>query len=121
MKSPARAAGTLALGLAVVVMLESPTALNAARTVPATLSASVRGIPVKPVSTPAVERRSHGTFSATAPRFPVATSIAPDALNGVIKKTCAGCHSDARKSGNLSLANFDLATASSATPEAPKR
>lgn len=121
MKSPARAAGTLALGLAVVVMLESPTALNAARTVPATLSASVRGIPVKPVSTPAVERRSHGTFSATAPRFPVATSIAPDALNGVIKKTCAGCHSDARKSGNLSLANFDLATASSATPEVAEK
>ena len=121
MKSPARAAGTLALVLAVVVMLESPTALNAARTVPATLSASVRRIPVKPVSTPAVERRSHRTFSAHAPRFPVATSIAPDALNGVIKKTCAGCHSDARKSGNLSLANFDLATASSATPEVAEK
>jgi len=37
--------------------------------------------------------------------------IAPDALNGVIKKTCGGCHSAQRKMGNLVLEGFDVAAA----------
>src|SRR3954469_19420435 len=32
-------------------------------------------------------------------------------LNNTVKQYCAGCHSDTTKSGNLSLAGFDVATA----------
>ena len=39
------------------------------------------------------------------------TAPAPSDLNAAVKQYCAGCHSDAMKSGNLSLAQFDLATA----------
>ena len=35
--------------------------------------------------------------------------IAPSALTDVVKKTCAGCHSEQRKQGNLSLQGFDMA------------
>ncbi len=53
---------------------------------------------------------------------PKATAIAPEALNGVIKKTCGGCHSAQRKLGNLVLEGFDVAAvtgaaASTATAE----
>jgi hypothetical protein len=41
---------------------------------------------------------------------PAATAIAPSALTDVVKKTCAGCHSEQRKQGNLSLQGFDMAS-----------
>ena len=34
--------------------------------------------------------------------------MAPSALTDVVKKTCAGCHSEQRKQGNLSLQGFDM-------------
>src|SRR5437870_3524656 len=41
-----------------------------------------------------------------------ASAVPSDAdLNGVVQQYCAGCHSDATKSGNLSLVNFDVAGA----------
>jgi len=39
---------------------------------------------------------------------PAPTALAASALTDVVKKTCAGCHSDQRKQGNLSLQGFDM-------------
>ena len=35
-------------------------------------------------------------------------SLSDSDLNAAIKQYCSGCHSDAGKSGNLSLAGFDV-------------
>jgi len=43
-------------------------------------------------------------------------TLAPVVLNDVVKKTCAGCHSDQRKMGNFSLQSFDLATVGATSP-----
>ena len=56
--------------------------------------------------------------AAAAPIKPVA-SHAPD-LNPVVKRYCAGCHSDKGKAGGLSLAAFDVAHAAQ-TPEVTEK
>ena len=60
------------------------------------------------------------TAPKRAPGHPVmrtgAPPIAPATLNEVVKKTCAGCHSEQRKMGNLSLQTFDLATVGATSP-----
>ena len=53
----------------------------------------------------------------SAAAHPAATMIGADELTNVVRKTCAGCHSEARKQGNLSLATFDMTTIGSASPE----
>ena len=40
-----------------------------------------------------------------------APTLEEDALNDVVARYCAGCHSDTRRSGNLSLEGFDVADA----------
>jgi len=42
---------------------------------------------------------------------PVKASTSDSDLSAVVKQYCAGCHSDAARSGNLSLASFDVAAA----------
>lgn len=66
--------------------------------------------PTRPLHAQALAARSVGprTFPHAAPR---ASSIAPEALTQVVKKTCTGCHSQARKLGNLVLEGFDVAKA----------
>ncbi len=54
------------------------------------------------------------TFPHVAPR---GSALTPEDLNGVVKKTCGGCHSAQRKMGNLVLEGFDVATAAQ-RPEA---
>jgi hypothetical protein len=49
------------------------------------------------------------------------TAIASAALTDVVKKTCAGCHSESRKQGNLSLQNFDLLTIGQASPDVAEK
>ncbi len=49
------------------------------------------------------------------------TAIASSALTDVVKKTCAGCHSDSRKQGNLSLQTFDLLTIGQQSPEVAEK
>ena len=44
-----------------------------------------------------------------------------EAVGQVVKKSCAGCHSDSRKQGNLSLQNFDLATIGQTAPEVAEK
>jgi len=48
---------------------------------------------------------------------PRGSALTPEDLNGVVKKTCGGCHSAQRKMGNLVLEGFDVATAAQ-RPEA---
>jgi hypothetical protein len=48
------------------------------------------------------------------PMLPAPVSKA--SLNDVVKQTCAGCHSDLRKLGNMSLQGFDLETFGATSP-----
>src|SRR5215218_7088526 len=59
----------------------------------------------RPASAPAASRTAR-----PAPKTVAATPAAAD-HNAVIKRYCATCHSDARKSGGLSLASFDVTQA----------
>jgi len=71
--------------------------------------------------TPAASASSQ-VFTAAAQRLalaslhPVARRSAPvvsnEALDSVVQRTCAGCHSERRKTGNLSLEGFQIAQAS---------
>src|SRR5687767_14654184 len=57
--------------------------------------------------TPPRPGRPHETVTRRAP------SISNEALTAVVKGTCGTCHSQTQKSGNLVLANFDVAAAAS--------
>lgn len=109
------AGASVSLALAALVILDSPTALNAARHVPLVLTSTVRP-PVAP--TPPAPRLIH---YAGRHRAITSSAIAPDVLNKVVKKNCAGCHSDARKAGTLTLASFDVNTVATASPEVAER
>ncbi|MCZ8012074.1 DUF1592 domain-containing protein [Gemmatimonas sp.] len=52
---------------------------------------------------------------------PAARTMTAAALGEVVKKTCAGCHSDQRRQGNLSLQNLDLATIGQTAPEVAEK
>ena len=66
--------------------------------------------PAKPAaSAPHVAPRAQPPAKAAAPITPVAAH-SPD-LNPVVRRYCAGCHSDKGKAGGLSLAAFDVAHA----------
>lgn len=121
MKSHVAAGGSIALLLAALVILDNPTALNAARTVPTSFASVVRREPVRESTSSAAKRVSRRTYGVHATPAPARTVIAPEALTGMVKKTCAGCHSETRKLGNLSLANFDIATVANATPEVAEK
>ena len=70
---------------------------------------------------PPVLPRSRATYGVHRSAGSLANMLAPETLNGVIKKSCAGCHSEQRKSGNLSLASFDVLTAADAAPDVAER
>ena len=55
-----------------------------------------------------------------APITPRRPAVSNEALTAVVKATCATCHSERQKSGNLVLANFDVANAAS-TPETAEK
>lgn len=52
---------------------------------------------------------------------PATASMSAAALGDVVKKSCAGCHSDQRRQGNLSLQNLDLATIGQTAPEVAEK
>ncbi len=81
---------SVCLGLVVALAGQQP-APTTARSVPA------------PAAQPAV---SHVTAKPAAPQ---ATAASHEEQNGLVKRYCAGCHSDRGKAGNLSLASFDMA------------
>ncbi|MEY4857030.1 MAG: hypothetical protein RLZZ97_1860, partial [Gemmatimonadota bacterium] len=68
-------------------------------------SASVVMSPASDFAAPTVPlARYRATLDAMRPHVGAsARTLAPAVLNDVVKKTCAGCHSDQRKMGNFSL------------------
>ena len=89
-----------------------------ARLVTNTLAALPRAYDVPMRATP----RSHFSAHVSAHVSVVAPSASESrALTDVVKKTCAGCHSEQRKLGNLSLATFDLGTIGSTSPETAEK
>ena len=88
---------------------------------PTTLRTAV-GFSAHPSRTPLASAASEPWLPASARlsrglAHPASTAIAADELTSVVKKTCAGCHSETRKQGNLSLAAFDITTVGTASPE----
>ncbi|MEI6739365.1 MAG: DUF1592 domain-containing protein [Gemmatimonadaceae bacterium] len=122
MKSHVLAGGTLAAVVAALAVMDQLPARDVPHAVAdravqeraASLSRVVRTLPP-------VAPRSRATYGVHRSAGSLANTLAPETLNGVIKKSCAGCHSDQRKSGNLSLANFDVLTAADASPEVAER
>lgn len=119
------AAGAGGLAVLALAARETPHAVVAAPT----STADVASTPVSPA------RYDLGFLDETTPRrrpgHPVLprteserrTVLAAPALTAVVKKTCAGCHSDQRKetNGNLSLQNFDFATIGQVAPEVAEK
>ncbi len=64
---------------------------------------------------PSVPLGVHAPISAPA------SALSNDELTGVVKRTCVTCHSDTRKQGNLSLADFNFATVAQARPEVAEK
>jgi hypothetical protein len=122
MKSQVLAGGALAAVVAALAVMDQRPGRDLLRVAPegavladaASLNRVVRTLPP-------VVPRSRATYGVHRSAGSLANTLAPETLNGVIKKSCAGCHSDQRKSGNLSLANFDVLTAADASPEVAER
>ena len=96
----------------------TPTEGRAAAAVPASYDLSfVDGAtdPARASATRASRRVGHPVLKRPA------MVMSSAALGDVVKKTCAGCHSDQRKQGNLSLQQFDLATIGQAAPEVAEK
>jgi uncharacterized protein DUF1592/uncharacterized protein DUF1588/uncharacterized protein DUF1585/uncharacterized protein DUF1595/uncharacterized protein DUF1587 len=81
------------------------------------------GVPARHASPPAL---SASPDSARAPRRTAAVAraaeISPDTFNAMIKRTCVGCHSDARKAQyrDLTLEHFDIRKAALSAETAEK-
>lgn len=123
MKSLA-AAGTGCLALLAIASVDRPSQVTAS---PGALASQLSAKPVAydlsfadPTAPP---RRA--SSSRRAAGHPVLRSAAapmtPAALGDVVKKTCAGCHSEQRKQGNLSLQNFDLTTIGMTAPDVAEK
>ncbi|MDQ8163142.1 MAG: hypothetical protein P3C10_11220, partial [Gemmatimonadota bacterium] len=103
----AASVGGLSLLAVAIIDRPAPTTSQTPTSLPVTpasydaVTANPAGDPVRsPV--PSRRRPGHPVLA------PVPTAIAPSALTDVVKKTCAGCHSEQRKQGNLSLQGFDM-------------
>ena len=94
--------GSISLGTAVVCLgLVSVIAAQQA----APKSVPVTGVATAaPKQTPAV---SHPQAPFDKPKG-LSPQLATDEQNALVKRYCAGCHSDRGKAGNLSLASFDI-------------
>ncbi|MDQ8168934.1 MAG: hypothetical protein P3C09_14385, partial [Gemmatimonadota bacterium] len=90
---------------------------------PRALSSGARPVVLSParfIAPPAPVARYRTSLDRLRPSTGVAArrtrTLAPVVLNDVVKKNCAGCHSDQRKMGNFSLQSFDLATVGATSP-----
>ncbi len=118
------AAGSGCLALLAIASHQRLDATAASRSpADAPLTASPVRYDLSFVDPPVAEAKRAATRPAGHPLLaPTArTAIAAPALTDVVKKTCAGCHSDSRKQGNLSLQNFDLLTIGQASPEVAEK
>ena len=115
MTSYLTAGACVALLLSAFVSIDSPSLVSAAVVSSDVVRTSRVAAPrVLKSTTDDVSRRTYGVHS---PSRRIPTVIALDALTGVVKKTCAGCHSEQRRMGNLTLGNFNLLTVANASPE----
>jgi len=131
-------AGALLLGVGSIAILDSATPRStqdpptrSRATGVASLSSPAAGSTVagsRPgsASSSATSRGARTAYGTQIERrvFPHAAphraTLSNEALNGVVKKTCTGCHSEQRKMGNLVLEGFDVATASDRAEVAEK-
>ena len=122
MKSHVVAGGSLAAVVAALAVMDQLPDRALERAV-SERAAPVRAASLRPVvrTLPPVLPRSRATYGVHRSAGSLANTLAPETLNGVIKKSCAGCHSEQRKSGNLSLASFDVLTAADAAPDVAER
>lgn len=65
--------------------------------------------------------RGHPVLRPASPSGTAPTTLSSVALGDVVKKSCAGCHSDTRKQGNLTLQNFNLATIGQTAPDVAEK
>ena len=122
------AAGTGCLVLLAITSLDRP------KQETGTLSASAQSAGARPASfeasydlsfvDPAARPRELPRTRRAAGHPVLRSASAPmtaAALGDVVKKTCAGCHSDQRRQGNLSLQNLDLATIGQTAPDVAEK
>jgi len=121
------AAGTGCLALLAVAALERPetepqrvAAPDASPVVPASYDLSFVDGATDPVNA-SVTRASRRAGHPVLRRPATATAMTAAALGDVVKKSCAGCHSDQRRQGNLSLQQFDLATIGQTAPDVAEK
>lgn len=125
-------AGTGCLALLAVASLDGPdgiTRRDVPSVQPASLAPASYDLSFLDVSSDlspnaAASVRAAGSHSGAHPvlrRKAPTTTMSNVALGDVVKKTCAGCHSDQRRQGNLTLQNFDLATIGQTAPEVAEK
>jgi hypothetical protein len=101
--------GTAAVCLGLVVALagQQPAPKPPTSAPGATVGKPASG-PVAPAGKPVVSADAPKPVTSRAASSP-ASAVSHDEQNALVKRYCAGCHSDRGKAGNLSLASFDMA------------
>jgi hypothetical protein len=96
-----KSVGSITLGTA-VVCLGLVVALAGQQPAPKTVT-SVPTTTAKPAAAPVSKP------AVSHPAASQASAVTHEEQNALVKRYCAGCHSDRGKAGNLSLASFDIA------------
>ncbi len=122
------AAASAAITLAVLAALASEgiaSSVDTSSHVPIDLADAASWWPerAESASPPAgVHRRTPVTpLGVHEPLSRPATTLSDDELSAVVQRTCVNCHSDTRKQGNLTLADFNLATVAADRPEVAEK
>ena len=103
-----KSVGSITLGTA-VVCLGLVVAIAGQQPAPR-VAASVPTTTAKPAAAPAAPTSAQGAaVGKPAVSHPAASAAAHEEQNALVKRYCAGCHSDRGKAGNLTLASFDIA------------
>jgi len=93
------------LGLVVAIAGQQPAPKAPTSAQGATVGQAGVPAPAKPATSPnAIKPATSRPASAPA------AAVTSEEQNALVKRYCAGCHSDRGKAGNLSLASFDIAT-----------
>ncbi len=103
-----KSVGSITLGTA-VVCLGLVVALAGQQPAPRAATA-VPTPTAKPAAAPAAPTSAQGAaVGKPVVSHPAASATAHEEQNALVKRYCAGCHSDRGKAGNLTLASFDIA------------
>ena len=103
-----KSVGSITLGTA-VVCLGLVVAIAGQQPAPR-VAASVPTTTAKPAASSAAPTSAQGAaVGKPAVSHPAASAAAHEEQNALVKRYCAGCHSDRGKAGNLTLASFDIA------------